>query len=334
MAVAQFPTVVAPWQSIVTGCFHPALLSVGPGTIDGVDLSQGTIRRCMQAQKHSGALVGAKSAEKLRRCALVMLSSVGPNCGFVQLNGHGVPGSVFHSEVLRHVSCQGRLGFNGDKDIKPRTLADLIEVYHGTVGRNCVLELDFAINRDGLVEPSHAARYAELGAWIRSCYSKPIAATNGTMSSAAPLVLTLPQPALVDRIVVQEKLELGQRIRNFTIESQARSGAPWLPFGSGESVGHKRILLLENRTVVALRLRVVARIAPALAPVSQTSRVMPRCSACRSFGHAAMANSSQSVLLPRCLSPQPPAEDRDRYTVVACCFVLFHRVHYLMQYYV
>ena len=29
-----------------------------------------------------------------------------------------------------------------------RPLKTLIEVYHQTVGRNCVLEMDFAINRD------------------------------------------------------------------------------------------------------------------------------------------------------------------------------------------
>lgn len=32
----------------------------------------------------------------------------------------------------------------------------LISTYHETVGRNCVLELDFAIDRDGLVADSHA----------------------------------------------------------------------------------------------------------------------------------------------------------------------------------
>ncbi len=45
------------------------------------------------------------------------------------------------------------------------------------MGRNGVLELDFAINRNGLVEPSHAARYKELGDWARACYPDgPVAA--------------------------------------------------------------------------------------------------------------------------------------------------------------
>ena len=38
-----------------------------------------------------------------------------------------------------------------------------------TVGRNCVIELDFAIDRDGLVNPVHEARYRSFGSWISSC---------------------------------------------------------------------------------------------------------------------------------------------------------------------
>ena len=43
-----------------------------------------------------------------------------------------------------------------------RSLQEMIEVYHATVGMNGVLELDFAIDRDGLVNSAHAARYKEL----------------------------------------------------------------------------------------------------------------------------------------------------------------------------
>ena len=38
---------------------------------------------------------------------------------------------------------------------------------------NGMLELDFAIDRDGLVRPTHATRYKELGSWIRKCYGSP-----------------------------------------------------------------------------------------------------------------------------------------------------------------
>jgi hypothetical protein len=141
------------------------------------------------------------------------------------------------------------------------------------------LELDFAINRDGLVEPSHAATYAALGAWIRGCYGTALAATNGSLGALDDqLTLSLAQPTLVDRVVIQEQLELGQRIRNFTVESQHAPGGPWLPYGGGESVGHKRILLLENRSVVALRLHVTARMAATLEPVVANFAAFAPCS--------------------------------------------------------
>ena len=40
---------------------------------------------------------------------------------------------------------------------------------------NTVLELDFAIDRSGRVEPSHAALYKAFGDWRRSCYGTPVA---------------------------------------------------------------------------------------------------------------------------------------------------------------
>jgi hypothetical protein len=45
--------------------------------------------------------------------------------------------------------------------------------YHQTVGRNCVIELAWSVNRSGLVHPMHARRYAEFGEWIRKQYGPP-----------------------------------------------------------------------------------------------------------------------------------------------------------------
>ena len=39
-----------------------------------------------------------------------------------------------------------------------RSLAELLDVYHGTVGRNAFLMMDFAPNRDGLIAPDQAQR--------------------------------------------------------------------------------------------------------------------------------------------------------------------------------
>ena len=124
-----------------------------------------------------------------------------------------------------------------------RSLAELIAIYHATVGMNGMLEMDFAINRDGVVDPTHAARYAELGEWIRKCYGKSVAGVSNVTESV--VTVTLAAPAAVDRVMVREDLRYGQAIREFAVEVQLSGSTAWEAFGSGalHSVGNKRILL-------------------------------------------------------------------------------------------
>jgi len=134
-------------------------------------------------------------------------------------------------------------------DIRP--LRELIDVYHSTVGRNGVLELDFAIDREGLVDPAHAKRYAELGVWIRACYGQPVveASANGTYAE-----LLLPNGAPpIDRVVLQEDLQRGQRVRAYEVDVEEQG--QWKPFASGSSIGNKRIDLGPPTTAASRRFR-------------------------------------------------------------------------------
>jgi hypothetical protein len=45
-----------------------------------------------------------------------------------------------------------------------RSLSEMIPIFHDIVGRGMVMELAFSIDRDGLVQDTHAAVYAALGA--------------------------------------------------------------------------------------------------------------------------------------------------------------------------
>jgi len=144
-----------------------------------------------------------------------------------------------------------------------KSLATLIEMYHSTVGNNAVLELDFAIDRTGNIDPVHAVRYREFGAWIRDCYSAPAAHSGWQLtntielavpasqaSGAAAAAETQPNAAatarrgsFVDRLAIQEDLSRGQRITGWTVE--ALVAGVWKPFTAvrGSAVGHKRIVL-------------------------------------------------------------------------------------------
>ncbi|ETO30715.1 hypothetical protein RFI_06405 [Reticulomyxa filosa] len=125
-----------------------------------------------------------------------------------------------------------------------KSLDELITIYHDTVGNNGVLEMDFAIDTTGNVHPNQAAQYKALGDTIRNCYSTPIASTNAILNGTANTTLQLSLPLhtydVLDRVIVQEDIQYGQRVRHFSIEVDGQGVANWT------SVGHKKILLFEK----------------------------------------------------------------------------------------
>lgn len=66
-----------------------------------------------------------------------------------------------------------------------------------------VLELDFAIDRDGLVAPSHAARYKQLGDYIASCYGSDNVAAMAIGNPGQDSITLAVLPRNVDRVVLQ-----------------------------------------------------------------------------------------------------------------------------------
>ena len=138
-----------------------------------------------------------------------------------------------------------------------RNLATMISVFHQTVGRNGVLELDFGINRDGLVDPKHVQRYNEFGDWIRGCYDAPLHEANVTGGTLA----LGPFPATsVDRIQLREDQRAGQRVRAYTVEAQV--GGQWVPFAEGTGIGNRQIDLHGEPVVcTGMRLTVTAALA-------------------------------------------------------------------------
>lgn len=140
-----------------------------------------------------------------------------------------------------------------------RSLATMIEVYHQTVGRNGVLELDFAIDRTGQVAADHAKRYAELGQWIRDCYGTPVAEAQFGYNSTAIYTLSLPIGQTIDRVVLREDQKFGQRIRAWKVEAEIQG--EWHLFGNGTGVGNRYVVLGAEIMAQQMRLTVTQAIA-------------------------------------------------------------------------
>lgn len=142
-----------------------------------------------------------------------------------------------------------------------RSLDEMIPIYHDIVGRGMIMELAFAINRDGLVEKSHEAVYQQLGEWVENCYGTPLLSKQNTVGERViklefPLDLHSSINISFDRIVLREDITVGQRIRNYTIDlvHETKDGkigaiekeARETLVSNGTSVGRKRIHLLDR----------------------------------------------------------------------------------------
>lgn len=133
----------------------------------------------------------------------------------------------------------------------------MIDVYHQTVGRNCLLELDLAPDRSGLIPARHAARYKELGDFIQSCYGVPISQTSNATAGTG-VAITFDYPTSIDRIVMMEDQTGGQVIRSYEVyakivDAQEMNGTlevPWTLVSNGNSDGHKRIDLFGKAITV------------------------------------------------------------------------------------
>jgi hypothetical protein len=88
------------------------------------------------------------------------------------------------------------------------------------------MELDFAVDRSGNIDPAHAARYKEFGAWIHDCYGYPYAQTKGFINSTVvELGLWSAQHGdEIDRLMLLEDLTYGEVRRTLPARSPRAPG--------------------------------------------------------------------------------------------------------------
>ena len=63
-----------------------------------------------------------------------------------------------------------------------------------------------------------------------------------------------PDRRRVDRVVIQEDILQGERVRGYTLEGLVEER--WEPIGEGSCIGHKRIQPVDRAQVAGIRLRV------------------------------------------------------------------------------
>ncbi len=136
------------------------------------------------------------------------------------------------------------------------TMEQLMEKYDCSVGRNCNLILNAAPMPDGLVKEEEMKIYAEFGRRIKGRYANKLAATEG---EGEKVELAIPSGAgPVNQAILMERIERGERVREFTLE--ALCAGKWQEIYKGSCIGHKHIVRFRETPAERLRL-VVAKAA-------------------------------------------------------------------------
>ncbi|WP_084771287.1 alpha-L-fucosidase [Streptomyces sp. MOE7] len=126
---------------------------------------------------------------------------------------------------------------------RPRTPAQLTDLYEKSVGRNASLLLNVPPARDGRIAAEDVASLTAFGSAVRATYGTDLRKAG-------------PGPWTFDRIGLGEDLRHGQRVERF--EVAARTGGRWTTLARGTTVGHRRILALPA-PVTADAVRVTVR---------------------------------------------------------------------------
>ncbi|MDW8852455.1 alpha-L-fucosidase [Flavobacterium sp. MMLR14_040] len=174
--------------------------------------------------------------------------------------------------------------YHSVEDDKVRPLDEMVDIYYESIGRNATLLLNLPVDRRGLVHENDEARLKELVATIKEDFktellagskitadnirgnSNEFAAQNvsdgnkntywATADNAktASITFEFDKPTAIDRILLQEYIKLGQRVKAFTVE--AKVNGDWKTVATETTIGYKRILRIDRVIASALRVNI------------------------------------------------------------------------------
>ena len=172
--------------------------------------------------------------------------------------------------------------YHSREDHQVKSLSHLVDLYYRSVGHNANFLLNFPVALDGKIPATDSIRAVEWyqtiqndlkdnllkGSSVEASNSrgrnfKPKNVTDGDWDTywatedgvtSGSLTFTLSHPSEVNRLLIQEYIPLGQRVRSFNIEL-LRDGQ-WIPAQAVDStttVGYKRIVRFQTEKAEKIR---------------------------------------------------------------------------------
>lgn len=178
----------------------------------------------------------------------------------------------------------------------PKTAKQLMKIFYESTGRNSIMLCNVPPTKDGVLDSKDVTVLQDFWKMRSAIFGKNLAegatvsaeamaATNVRGSKYGPenmldgnydtyfatkddkktsvIEFTLKEKATFNRVVLQEYIPLGQRVKSFVLKYRDASGA-WKTFskgGNGTTIGCKRIMMTNSVTTDAVRLEITGSLA-------------------------------------------------------------------------
>lgn len=161
----------------------------------------------------------------------------------------------YPSEV--DVSIRPGWFYHKEQDSQVRTVANLVDIYFQSVGRNSVLLLNIPPDRRGLIHEKDIAHIKGLSDYLKKTFSdnKVLKGDKSySLGSGDSKVYKVKKGAVINTVLVQEDISKGQRVEKFMVEAY-RNGK-WDYLAEGTTVGYKRLLRFSDTNAEKIRLTI------------------------------------------------------------------------------
>ncbi|MBD2870851.1 alpha-L-fucosidase [Paenibacillus arenilitoris] len=174
--------------------------------------------------------------------------------------------------------------YHASEDDQVKTLAELLNVYYGSVGGNANFLLNLPPDQRGLIHENDVERLKQFGQVIGGMFKTDLAQNAAARASEtydesfgasnlfdgnketfwrpkegteqAVIEIDLKEEAAFNRIVLMEHIQSGQRIESFTLACKDEEG--WKEVYRGTIIGYKRICCFDAVTAGSIRLSITA----------------------------------------------------------------------------
>lgn len=156
---------------------------------------------------------------------------------------------------------------------KVRTPKNLVNLYYQSTGRNSLLLLNIPPNTEGLFEESDIKAIKEFRAILNETFATNLAlmhtdrrltdkklSTFMPVKANAPIVISFGKNVKFDRVMLQENIANGQKIKNGLLEYW--DGNNWEKLSSFTTVGYKRLIRSKEVETSKVRITITASKGP------------------------------------------------------------------------